>query len=164
MNLGAFAARSVSTTPFPHFIVHDALGAERSSTFLRWLETDAPWRLKIATFYQQYEFSLCDTVLPSAIRSFFSPSSVEALKLCIADSFRTTLASFRVSAFAFTTTTLLAKNRTGCWSNLTAIGPTTTGARCCSLAQTTRETYAKGSDHCTTAVLPLKSRPNHTMP
>jgi Rps23 Pro-64 3,4-dihydroxylase Tpa1-like proline 4-hydroxylase len=93
MNLVAFAARSISTTPFPHFIVHDALGAESSSAFLRWLETDAPWRLKIAAFYQQYEFSLCDTVLPSAIRSFFRPSSVEALKLCVAESFRTTLAS-----------------------------------------------------------------------
>ena len=93
MNVAAFAARPVSTTPFPHFVVHDALGAECSSAFLRWLETDAPWRLKIATFYQQYEFSLCDAVLPSAIQPYFSPSSVEALKLCVADSFRTALAS-----------------------------------------------------------------------
>ena len=93
MNVGAFAARSVSTTPFPHFVVQNALGAEGSSAFLRWLETDAPWRLKIATFYQQYEFSLCDTAQPSAIQPLFSPSSVEALKLCVADSFRTTLAS-----------------------------------------------------------------------
>ena len=93
MNLDAFAARAVSTAPFPHFVVHNALGNESSSAFLRWLETDAPWRLKVAAFYQQYEFSLCDTVLPSAIQSFFSPSSIEALKQCVADSFRTTLAS-----------------------------------------------------------------------
>ncbi len=92
MNLEAFATRSVSTTPFPHFVVHDALGFEGSSTFLRWLETDAPWQLKIATFYQQYEFSVCDTVLPSAIQPFFSPSRVAALRQCVADSFRATLA------------------------------------------------------------------------
>lgn len=93
MNPGAFAARSVLTTPFPHFVVHDAFGAESSSAFLRWLETDAPWRLKIATFYQQYEFSLCDTELPSAIQPSFSPSRVEALKGCVANSFGVTLAS-----------------------------------------------------------------------
>ncbi len=93
MNLAAIAARSVLTSPFPHFFVRDALGSERSLTFLRWLETDAPWQLKIASFYQQYEFSVCGIVLPSAIQPFFSPSKIEALKQCVADSFRTTLAS-----------------------------------------------------------------------
>jgi len=93
MNLDAFAARSFSTAPFPHFVVHNALGSENSLTCLHWLETDAPWRLKIATFYQQYEFSLCDAVLPNAIQPFFSLSKVEALKQCVADAFRTTLAS-----------------------------------------------------------------------
>ncbi|MDP9645455.1 cyclophane-containing peptide 2OG-Fe(II) oxygenase YhhC [Paraburkholderia caledonica] len=92
MNLDAFASRSVFATPFPHFVVPNALGVENSLACLKWLETDAPWRLKIATFYQQYEFSLRDNLLPSTIQPFFSSSKVEALRECVAASFCTTLA------------------------------------------------------------------------
>lgn len=92
MNLDAFVTRSVLATPFPHFVVRDALGFEKSLSLLSWLETDAPWRLKIATFYQQHEFSFSDVVLPSAIQPLFSASSVEGLKVLVADSFSAKLA------------------------------------------------------------------------
>jgi Rps23 Pro-64 3,4-dihydroxylase Tpa1-like proline 4-hydroxylase len=93
MNLKAFEVRSVATEPFPHFFVQGALGHEESLTLLHWLETDAPWRLKIAEFYQQYEFSLSDSTLPSHITPLFSAESIRALKKCVSDSFGVHLAT-----------------------------------------------------------------------
>lgn len=93
MNVQAFASRSAFEEPFPHFVVQDALGPADSSTLLGWLETNAPWRLKIAEFYQQYEFSLCEAQMPPKVAALFSPQRIADLKRCVADSFNATLAA-----------------------------------------------------------------------
>ena len=46
------------TKPFPYFTAREGFGEGRSSVILRWLETEAPWRLVETDFYEQYEFSL----------------------------------------------------------------------------------------------------------
>lgn len=69
-----------STAPFPHFAVNSALGNDASENILKWLETSAPWKLKIAEFYEQFEFSILDCELPSEIQNFFSNENLAKLR------------------------------------------------------------------------------------
>ena len=52
------------TEPFPYFTAAEGLGEVISSTFLVWLENEAPWKLVETDFYEQYEVSLIDVSLP----------------------------------------------------------------------------------------------------
>jgi Rps23 Pro-64 3,4-dihydroxylase Tpa1-like proline 4-hydroxylase len=54
--------------PFAHFFVATAMESASASTLLSWLESDAPWKLKIADFYEQYEFSLHEADLPAELQ------------------------------------------------------------------------------------------------
>ena len=54
----------VFAEPFPHFTAAEAFGAGVSSALLAWFESDAPWELVEADFYEQYEFSLWGASLP----------------------------------------------------------------------------------------------------
>lgn len=51
-----------------------------ASAMLKWLEEDAPWRLKVAEFYEQHEFSFYDAVLPDALAEAFSPRALSELR------------------------------------------------------------------------------------
>lgn len=57
-----------------------ALREKDSDALLEWLETDAPWRLRKASFYEQFEFSIVDADLPEHLDALFSPESITALK------------------------------------------------------------------------------------
>ena len=46
----------VFSKPFPHFHVASAIAAPFGEELLTWFESGAPWKLKIASFYEQYEF------------------------------------------------------------------------------------------------------------
>src|SRR5205807_5978521 len=50
--------------PFPHFHAAGALPEVFAGRVQDWLETGAPWRLTVADFYEQYEFSLLHARLP----------------------------------------------------------------------------------------------------
>ena len=56
--------------------------------WLDWLETDAPWKLTAADFYEQYEFSLLDASLPPVVRCLASPETVTTLRRQVSESFR----------------------------------------------------------------------------
>lgn len=47
---------------------------------LTWLEEDAPWRLRVADFYEQYEFSFNDVILPDPLADAFSSSAMQDLR------------------------------------------------------------------------------------
>jgi len=79
----ALATGNLSSTPFPHFALRGALGEIDSVALLEWLERDAPWQLKIAEFYQQYEFSLLDVELPPLLEPLFRHERVTVLKSCV---------------------------------------------------------------------------------
>lgn len=51
-----------------------------ASAMLQWLEECAPWKLRVAEFYQQHEFSFDDVVLPDVLVETFSPSALEELR------------------------------------------------------------------------------------
>lgn len=71
---------SLECHPFEHCSVPCALGEVESEAVLAWLETSAPWRLKVASFYEQYEFSLLDCELPRAIDALLGGPIVEAVR------------------------------------------------------------------------------------
>jgi Rps23 Pro-64 3,4-dihydroxylase Tpa1-like proline 4-hydroxylase len=83
--------RPVQTRPFPHISLAQALAPEAGNDVLTWLENDAPWRLKIAAFYQQYEFSFEDAQLPSRVRSIFDETALQRLRTELEESFSTKL-------------------------------------------------------------------------
>jgi len=56
--------------PFPYFVAMQPLGETVSSAFLRWLESEAPWKLVETDFYEQYELSLFDVPLPPVFHFF----------------------------------------------------------------------------------------------
>jgi Rps23 Pro-64 3,4-dihydroxylase Tpa1-like proline 4-hydroxylase len=49
--------------PFPHLRIIDALRRVDADRVLRWLRETAPWKLTVADFYEQYEFSLLNSTL-----------------------------------------------------------------------------------------------------
>ena len=52
--------------PFEHFIGHGGLSSAQSTEWLGWLQAEAPWKLTVSEFYEQYEFSLLDLAHTSA--------------------------------------------------------------------------------------------------
>jgi hypothetical protein len=67
-------------SPYPHFTATLEASASLLNATLAWLETEAPWRLVRASFYEQYEFSLLDVTLPRSVQAFTSPQWLEILR------------------------------------------------------------------------------------
>lgn len=78
-------------TPFPHFHVPCAMGAVFGQQLLAWFERDAPWQLKVASFYEQYEFSLFDADLPASLQSLCGDDTLSYLRREIGTAFQTNL-------------------------------------------------------------------------
>ncbi len=62
-----FSGIEFQTEPFDYFLLPKAFDDNESQSVLKWLETDAPWKLVEADFYTQYEFSIEDVKLPEQI-------------------------------------------------------------------------------------------------
>ena len=56
--------------PFHYLISPEALDLATSRAVLAWLESEAPWQLVEADFYEQFECSLWDVRLPTSARIF----------------------------------------------------------------------------------------------
>lgn len=82
----------VQEKPFPYFSLSEALTPAASLEVLRWLEEEAPWKLRIAEFYEQYEFSFFDVVLPTQIEQIFGSTPLNNLRKQIEQSFSVKLA------------------------------------------------------------------------
>ncbi len=50
--------------PFPHVRIPAALDRPTADRALSWLRDEAPWRLRVESFYEQHEFSLHEARLP----------------------------------------------------------------------------------------------------
>lgn len=66
--------------PFPHSQVSTVLSKENVNYLLNWLKFNAPWQLKKASFYEQYEFSFKDTILPEKINKIISKEFISEIK------------------------------------------------------------------------------------
>jgi Rps23 Pro-64 3,4-dihydroxylase Tpa1-like proline 4-hydroxylase len=68
------------TVPFDYFISPQAFRPEVSRVVLEWLETSAPWKLVIADFYEQYEFSFWNVKLPDEVTLLIQPNFLNDLR------------------------------------------------------------------------------------
>lgn len=66
-------------SPFPHFRVSEFLPKATGDALLDWLDADAPWKLQVTDFYEQYEFSMFDCAAPSAVAHIVSDAFVADL-------------------------------------------------------------------------------------
>lgn len=89
----------VCEEPFLHAIAENSISDTSAELILNWFETNAPWKLKVASFYQQYEFDILNTPLPVRIANIFSNKSLLSLKKNIENTFKTSL-SHKISVVA----------------------------------------------------------------
>jgi Rps23 Pro-64 3,4-dihydroxylase Tpa1-like proline 4-hydroxylase len=65
--------------PFDHALAMEALPRDLADGVLEWMEQDAPWELRIASFYEQWELHLDAGMLPPRLRSLCAQSTIERL-------------------------------------------------------------------------------------
>ena len=65
--------------PFEHFLGRAGL-PDGGAGLLDWLEKDAPWKLTVTDFYEQYEFSLGHVSLAPALEDLIAPDTLSALR------------------------------------------------------------------------------------
>jgi Rps23 Pro-64 3,4-dihydroxylase Tpa1-like proline 4-hydroxylase len=65
--------------PFPHTTHPSPLAEEMCEAALSWMESAAPWRLRVASFYEQWELHLDSEALPFRLRPLLATETVEQL-------------------------------------------------------------------------------------
>lgn len=64
------------TAPFSHAVCSPLLDEATAEAAIAWFETSAPWKLKVASFYEQYECNLHEADLPQTIAAIVAPEFV----------------------------------------------------------------------------------------
>jgi hypothetical protein len=77
--------------PFPCFTVAQVISEEVEQALLTWLESDAPWRLAVMDFYEQYELDLREVDLPPNLKPLFSDCAVGELRTTVGALLNTSL-------------------------------------------------------------------------
>jgi Rps23 Pro-64 3,4-dihydroxylase Tpa1-like proline 4-hydroxylase len=72
-------AVSYQAKPFPHTVTRQALPASLTDRVLNWFETAAPWRLRIESFYEQYELNLHQIALPEDLVPLIGEDLIKGL-------------------------------------------------------------------------------------
>ena len=76
----ASPSKALELTPFRYGLIAGCMEPTLASCMLEWLEEGAPWKLRVADFYEQHEFSFDDVVLPDALAESFSPKALDELR------------------------------------------------------------------------------------
>ena len=76
----AVLGAEVRDEPFPHVTHVAPLSAALCATALDWMETDAPWTLQVASFYEQWELHLEAETAPCAIAGLISSETIRCLR------------------------------------------------------------------------------------
>ncbi len=79
--------KALEIAPFRYGLIAGCMEQRLASAMLEWLEEGAPWKLRVADFYEQHEFSFDDVVLPGALAEAFSPRALEELRRHMEDRF-----------------------------------------------------------------------------
>jgi Rps23 Pro-64 3,4-dihydroxylase Tpa1-like proline 4-hydroxylase len=80
MMLPTFDQAQAASEPFPHIRVPGILTRESADRVLLWLQTRAPWVLRIESFYEQHEFSLLAFDLDPEVRDLVSTDFVDKVR------------------------------------------------------------------------------------
>lgn len=73
--------------PFRYFLSTEALDPCVTNHILSWFETNAPWKLVVADFYEQFEFSLRDVGIPTGLSFLRDTSFLGAIRRRVGDLF-----------------------------------------------------------------------------
>ena len=87
----------VLAEPFPYFTAAEGFGEDLSSSILGWLETEAPWELVEADFYEQYEFSLLGIQMPPHLAFLSEPKFLNDIRLKLERTFGVRLSELQCS-------------------------------------------------------------------
>jgi Rps23 Pro-64 3,4-dihydroxylase Tpa1-like proline 4-hydroxylase len=82
------SATIASSEPFPHLKVPSLLNPDLAARALEWLRTDAPWRLKVESFYEQHEFNLLATNGPDVAQELTAGVFVNDLRGMLSHNFQ----------------------------------------------------------------------------
>jgi Rps23 Pro-64 3,4-dihydroxylase Tpa1-like proline 4-hydroxylase len=77
LDLSSAVAR---TRPFQCFTAPQVISRELEEALLAWFESEAPWRLAVMDFYEQYELDFRDVDLPSTLKPLFSEHTLNELR------------------------------------------------------------------------------------
>jgi Rps23 Pro-64 3,4-dihydroxylase Tpa1-like proline 4-hydroxylase len=80
MNLLNISSAVVQQQPFPCFRVDEAISEEFELDLLQWFESEAPWRLAVMDFYEQYEFDFRNVSLPPGLKPLMSETTLDRLR------------------------------------------------------------------------------------
>lgn len=72
--------KALELKPFRYGLIARCIEPTLANCMLEWLEEGAPWKLRVADFYEQHEFSFDDVVLPDALAESFSPKALDELR------------------------------------------------------------------------------------
>jgi Rps23 Pro-64 3,4-dihydroxylase Tpa1-like proline 4-hydroxylase len=75
---------SARETPFPHAVAVNLLPSDLADNALAWLEGGAPWRLRIESFYEQYELNLHQVDLPEDLIPLIAPETIAQMRQMLA--------------------------------------------------------------------------------
>ncbi len=70
---------SARVAPFPHTVSGQALSASMAKAALKWFETAAPWRLRLESFYEQFELNLHQVDLPPELALLVDNEVIEEM-------------------------------------------------------------------------------------
>lgn len=70
----------VRDTPFSHVSMTSALSPALVAAALEWMESDAPWKLRIESFYEQWELHLDTSALPSSLHALCAQATIDHLE------------------------------------------------------------------------------------
>jgi Rps23 Pro-64 3,4-dihydroxylase Tpa1-like proline 4-hydroxylase len=76
LNISPF---EVFSEPFPYAVSARAFDDGVSTDILAWLESEAPWKLVETGFYEQFEFSFVDAVLPAGLTFLREQTFIDSL-------------------------------------------------------------------------------------
>ena len=79
--------RDRASRPFCHLVLERVFLATVADRLLAWLEREPPWRLVETDFYEQHEFSLLDTELPTPLAHLVEPAGLEVVRSFIEEEF-----------------------------------------------------------------------------
>jgi Rps23 Pro-64 3,4-dihydroxylase Tpa1-like proline 4-hydroxylase len=75
-----FSPFEVFSEPFPYAVSPRTFNNEISLEILKWLETEAPWKLVETDFYEQFEFSFDDACIPGHLMFLQAEKFLDALR------------------------------------------------------------------------------------
>jgi Rps23 Pro-64 3,4-dihydroxylase Tpa1-like proline 4-hydroxylase len=69
--------------PFAHSVALSMFTAAFAENILQWFERDAPWQLRVESFYEQYELNLQKANPPAALQALIADETIEKLSCCM---------------------------------------------------------------------------------